>query len=554
MIGTGERTRYRVGTTLSMVLLVLSSLLLSTAYAQTPCDQIRQRIYQITSTEAARIPDSLRTVLDLASLARDCEGQMPVAREVWLLTAETFALDELGQYEEATNLVNRFFDAYFDEAPDYYRGRFYLWRLHLHALSGNGTGMVGDYLEARRYADALEPSRRAHLHLNGAYAYQGLREYGAAFELTQEAKTLLSSPQTYEDSVALARVLHMEAEVQLLRRVDLPQVMEDFRRVVAFYGALGDTSRVATATTLLGETYAASGDTSLALSEMETGVLLARKSGSARSEVYALFRQGQLLRRSGDLEAAEPILMQALNVSEHVQEFSLRIAYELAMLYEERHEPNRATSYYQIVLDSPLPSNLVAALEAGIKQQEAQSRLLLIKSNRNRTHFHITLAGLLVVLAGGVVLYLSLKRRIPPEPSMVEKKSNGVFIPTKLPTGLTLDELEQRFQQVVGLNKFGKRLAWIYAVLLDIELVLPYITDEYLVSQVKAYNVANNTALFQCVAAIEEARTAEEFTGRVENTLASYLRGEFEKREWPWPKHPIIWKQYFVENHVETLF
>ena len=53
---------------------------------------------------------------------------------------------------------------------------------------------------------------------------------------------------------------------------------------------------------------------------------------------------------------------------------------------------------------------------------------------------------------------------------------------------------------------------------------------------------------------IEELRTNEEFTGRAENTLGSYLLPEFDKRDWLWPKHPVVWKLHFIEYHVEMLF
>ena len=56
----GERTRYSAGGTLSMLLLVLGAFFPSNASAQSRCDQTRQRIYQITSTEAAQVSDSLR--------------------------------------------------------------------------------------------------------------------------------------------------------------------------------------------------------------------------------------------------------------------------------------------------------------------------------------------------------------------------------------------------------------------------------------------------------------------------------------------------------------
>ncbi len=569
MIGTSELTRYGVrGTFATMVALLmaltLSLLQVGSAYAQSNCDEAKQRIYRITDTRAQQVPDSLQTVLDLVAFVRGCEEDVSQDLETWLLMAEVFVLDKLGRLEEAMSPVDRFFDAYFDEASDYHKARFYLWRLHLKALAGDGMGTVKDYLEAKQYADALEPTHQAHLHLNGAYAFRTIREYEVALRLTEEAKTLLTLPQAYEDSVALARATHAGAEVRFLMRLQLQQVMEDLQVAATLYGALGDTSKVAAITTLLGETYAAEGDTSLALSEMATGVLLADKAGSARSKVYAFYRQGQLLRKWGDLDAAEQSLLQAMEASEAVGEFYIRTAYELALLAEDRHEIEQATSYYQTVIDAPNPRNFVAALQAQQKKQDAQIRLLLIENDRTRTRYYFALSGLFIVLGGGVVLFLFFRRRIPtlnsPPPSqpagtsIAKKKSNGDFIPRKMPTGLTLDELEQRFREAVDSKKLGGRLAWIYAILLDIELILPYITDEYLAGKVEAYNVGNNAELFKCVAAIEEERTNEAFTGRAENTLASYLRGEFDKRPWLWPKHPVVWKLHFIEYHVEMLF
>ena len=560
MIRTGISTRYNVGRTLSTILLILCWLPVGNAYAQPYCEQAKERIYRITETQAQQVPDSLQTVLDLIVFIRDCERDMSRALELWLLNNEVFTLDKLERYEEAMASVDRFFDSNFGEASDYYRARFFLWRLHLSALSGNSAGMAGDYAEAQKYAAALDRTNLAWFHINGAYAYRGIRDYEAALGFARKAKALVSRPQTYEDSVALARTVHIEAEIRFLRRTGLAQVTEDLRAAVVLYETLGDTAQIATVTTLLGETYAANGDTSRALAEMEAGVQLARKSGSARSEVYALFRHGQLLRRWGDLEAAEQRLMQALDASERVQEFTLRIAYELACVYEKRDHLDRATQYYQVVIDAPKPSDFVAALEAEIKQQKAQSRLLLIENGRSRTYFHFTLSALFIVLTGGAVLFVLLWRSVAQPPSrpsglaIAQQKSNGDFVPRKMPTGLTLDELERRFQEAVDLKKLGSRLAWIYAVLLDVELILHYITDEYLAQKVAAYNIGHNAELFKCVAAIEEARTGEPFTGHAENTLATYLRTEFGKRGWPYPKHQVVWKQHFMKHHVEMLF
>lgn len=63
-----------------------------------------------------------------------------------------------------------------------------------------------------------------------------------------------------------------------------------------------------------------------------------------------------------------------------------------------------------------------------------------------------------------------------------------------------------------------------------------------------------NGELFKCVAAVEEARAGETFTGLAENTMGAYLRAEFDKRGWDWPKYPVIWKQHIIKHHVEMLF
>ena len=564
MIEIGVSTRYRVSGTLSIALLFISSFLPVVASAQPLCNQIRQRIYQITSTEVAQVPDSLRVVLALTDSVRVCEGEVTAEREAWLMTAEVYAHDKLSQYAEAFTVVGQFFDVYFDEASDYYKARFYLWRLHLNALSGDGISMVKDYAEAQKYAVALDRINLAWLHINGAHAYMQIAEYQAALRLTEEALLLIGTPETYDERMAAARTLLLSAETKLHLEIQLPDAEQQLRTASRFYGELGDTSEVALATTLLGMTYAASDDTSQALAELSKGVRLAWQGGSVRSRVVTLFRQGQVLHEWGRLDAAEASLLQALDASDSFREFYLEIAYELACMYEERDELERAARYYQVVVDAPKPSSFVAALEAMQKAQKAQIRLLLFANDRNRTRFHFALSALFIVLAGGLVLFLfrrqhgpALSTQPPIQPTglaIAEKKSNGDFIPRKLPTGLTLDELEQRFREAVGSKKLGYRLAWIYAVLLDIELILSYITDEYLARKVEAYNVGKNAELFKCVAAIEEARTEEAFTGRPENTLASYLRPEFTKRGWLWPKHPVVWKLHFIEYHVEMLF
>ena len=510
-------------------------------------------MYQVTSTQAAQVSDSLHVVLDLATLFRHCELEIPVDIELWLLNNEVFAYEGLQQYDEADSLVTRFFDTYFDkeETSDFYRAKFYMWRLHLSALFGNGIGIIIDYLEAQRYASALDQTHQAKLLLDGSQAYMSIRDYEEARKLAEEAKSLLSPSPSFKDSLALARAMHTGAEAQLHLRARLGQVKEDLRAAATLYGVLGDTSKVAAITTLLGETHAADGDTSLALSEMATGVALAKKAGNARSEVYALFRQGQLRRKVGDWEGAEQSLLHSLNVSESLHEYDLRIRYELARLYEEKRDYDRAASYYEAVIDAPHPNDTAEELDAVRRARDGRIRILLIEQERSETVFWLAVAGMLVLLGlVGAGFFRYIRRRA----ALYDKIRESVVLPEDLRTGLSLDALERRFQEIANSKLLGKRLAYVYAVLFDPALVLDYIDDAYLKPQVEAHSLENNTALFECAAAVEEAVDEHRtFRGSAANTMRSYLLSEFRKRDWAWPKSPLAWKRHFLKYHVKRL-
>ncbi len=146
----------------------------------------------------------------------------------------------------------------------------------------------------------------------------------------------------------------------------------------------------------------------------------------------------------------------------------------------------------------------------------------------------------LLGLVGAGVVSLWQRRRRP-----VLHLSSGVFIPENMPTGDTLDGLEQRFQEAVGVPLLGHRLAHLYAVLFDPDLVLSYIDDHWLAGQVEADNLASNSALFLCAAVIEAAVEDRTFSGNPANTLSVYMRREFEKRGWLWPSSSLAWKQFF---------
>ena len=52
------------------------------------------------------------------------------------------------------------------------------------------------------------------------------------------------------------------------------------------------------------------------------------------------------------------------------------------------------------------------------------------------------------------------------------------------------------------------------------------------------------------VAVIEEAVEGRAFRNDPANTVGAYLRGEFKKRGWKWPKHAYAWQQHFLTHHT----
>ena len=159
----------------------------------------------------------------------------------------------------------------------------------------------------------------------------------------------------------------------------------------------------------------------------------------------------------------------------------------------------------------------------------------------------ITLAVLLLMSVSFGLFYFTQRRR------WMHQLQSAQTLPETLPTGKTLADLAQRFQHAVSSDLLGHRLAWLYAVLFDPDLIRSYIQDPYLARQVETRNIENNTALFLCMAAIEEAVEERVFRNDAANTIGSYLRGEFKKRGWKWPKHAYAWKQHFLTHHLEDL-
>ena len=182
--------------------------------------------------------------------------------------------------------------------------------------------------------------------------------------------------------------------------------------------------------------------------------------------------------------------------------------------------------------------------------EAAEVRLLLIESARRHVRDRLVIAGLLVALLAVGFVFLLRQRR----PTAVDHGSNGVYIPRYMHAGLSLNQLRKRFQKVAESELVGSRLAYLFAVLFDPDLIMSYIDDPVLQEQIETDRLKNNTALFQCVAKIEATVEQRVFSRDPANTIANHMRPELDKRGWPWPPYPLDWKRYFMQYHMETLF
>ena len=108
-----------------------------------PCVQQMNRVhaaYQPLSEAFQRRAvlslDSLSYVAGAARKARECFGEVHPARRIWLLHRETWTLDRLGRYREASGLVEHFFEDLKHEAGPLYEARFALWQIPVPQLRG----------------------------------------------------------------------------------------------------------------------------------------------------------------------------------------------------------------------------------------------------------------------------------------------------------------------------------------------------------------------------------------------------------------------------------
>ena len=104
-------------------LLTCLVLLSSSAFGQVrnPCDALLESVEHTFTTGDLDNPDVLLSMATYAREGRQCYGTSQIARVIGLLNRETWALDQLGRYDEAESLIDLFYRRFENASNDEYR-------------------------------------------------------------------------------------------------------------------------------------------------------------------------------------------------------------------------------------------------------------------------------------------------------------------------------------------------------------------------------------------------------------------------------------------------
>ena len=159
----------KIATTLVSCTLILGFALRATAQTQEDeCNHLVETVFDQAERNDVNQPEILQSIVTVAKQARECYGERRRDRIAWLLTNEVFALDLMRRHNEARALIELFFEEYFDDASDLFKGKFLQWRLLYNVYAGRYGAAADDYRDAHQYEEALPLAQRAVLHNDGA--------------------------------------------------------------------------------------------------------------------------------------------------------------------------------------------------------------------------------------------------------------------------------------------------------------------------------------------------------------------------------------------------
>ena len=500
------------------------------------CYAYVENVARLYNREDRTDPDVMTSIATVAQSGLECYDYEPNTQTVWLLNNRANALEHLGRYEEVQALTDLFFERFANAADDEHLGRFNLWRLLLYLYDGDFESAAVAYLEARRYADVLPLAQQAGLRNNGAVlAFRRERFEEAEREATAGIALLDSTAKTRDEALELAKLLQNRGHARLERYEEggavflLDQARRDLQASIRLRDSLSITERQAEVYVTLGEIHHGLGDGSAGRGYMGIGLRMARQGGSARGEIFALWRMGRISRRGGMPALAHGQLQEALRLSQEsaIGEFELFIELELGRLYEDGEAWKRAEALYQAVAEAPDETRYRSRLYDEAKaRDEAErrgiaARMHLVEAETSWLRLALFGAALVILLVSGAALawrlrFVRLRRRF-----------------AMLKNGTPEDD-----------DLFDRRLRYAYRVIMRPADVLRALGDTGS-SALLVAGLENNAQLFVCLCSLERRVDGR---GVAPKSMERFLRDHFSKQGWDWPKSPEEWMEHFREH------
>lgn len=383
------------------------------------CNELTQNAYQAFLDEE-RSPEVLGYIATTSRQARDCYEEERPARRIWLLEKEIWSLDRLTRNRESCDLVEYFFDVFYnvDETSDEMKGRRWLDRVRCHIMDGKYAAALDAHDEARRFKGALPRELQLSMEVDRLVLFL---EAGLFSNLISDSNEILSEPDIYTFPVVRARALQNRAEAKILSVLDqvLPgissyeEIYADLALAASLFGSANQPDRQSKAFASLALSLRMGGMTRR--SEVVFDEALSIASGEDKGEIYILLSRVRAERftRNLDMMAASIEEIESRIDPSSYKRYEIDILYEKALLDELRGNKREAASLFRVVEHFEIEPYSGVGLRAERIKSIARSHREVLELQMDLDLAHMQrIAGLIFCLLLLVVgVGLNVKRR-----------------------------------------------------------------------------------------------------------------------------------------------
>ena len=503
------------------------------------CNALTQAVSTAYSDLEPSSPANLAFIVSTSHRARECYGATHFERKVWLLNKEVWGLDGLKRYREARELVDLFYERYFEAASDEYKARFALHRLRLSSFQGNFIDAAISYQQGLQYAHALPRERRISMYLDGAYLYHEAGQYEQAARIAEQVIKMGGSDEDL--ALVYARALFVRSEARLRQesrkaksdRLLLDQVVKDLETAAGRFRALDALDRQAVALAVLGEAYGEISEDTLAMTRLDEALRVANEDENAKSKIFVLLSRGRVSMKRQAYDQAESDFTTALALADSsgVGKYTSDLLLELGKVYEQQNKLDEAEAHLRLAGTRPHSVFTEDSFRIAATKRQAQAHLVRVMSQHrhqlnNRWLILFLITMFLLVTSVGYSLWQ--RRLLCREREEQQHRSRPTLPPDPLPV---------------------RRLAYMKAVFDDPDKVAVLIREEqpHQARRLEKGMLRRRSDLYLCVAALERVIEGRELHSP-DDAVHMDLYRYFKKQKWTWPQSIEAWRQH-IETH-----